>query len=65
MKVNCNINNVIDFLIKQRDKGYTSVELIDDARNAGWVCKNPQLNFLFSKQNPNVLGIDARVITKE
>lgn len=62
MKVNCNINDVIDFLIKQRDEGYTSVELIDDARAFGWVSKKPELNFIFSKQNPNVLGIDARTI---
>lgn len=60
MKVNCNIDEVIEFLQKRREEGYTSVELIDDTRASGWFSLNPKLEFIFNKDEPKVLGIDAR-----
>lgn len=60
MKVNCNINDVIDFLIKKRDEGYTSVELVDDVRASGWFYLEPKLEFIFNKNEPKIVGIDAR-----
>lgn len=60
MKVNCNIDEVIEFLQKKREEGYTSVELIDDTRANGWFSLNPKLEFIFNKNEPKVLGIDAR-----
>lgn len=60
MKVNCNIDEVIEFLQKKREEGYTSVELIDDTRASGWFSLNPKLEFIFNEGEPKVLGIDAR-----
>ena len=60
MKVSCNINDVIDFLTNKRNEGYTSVEIIDDARAAGWFSLEPTLEFIFSKSELNVVGIDVR-----
>lgn len=60
MKVNCNIDDVIDFLKSKRDEGYTSVELITDARAHGWHSIKPTIEFIFNEDEPNVLGIDAR-----
>ena len=60
MKVSCNINDVISFLESKRDVGYTSVEIIDDARAAGWLDLEPTLEFIFNRNEPNVLGIDVR-----
>ena len=41
MLVNCNINDVIDFLQKKREEGYKTVELVDVARANGWINLNP------------------------
>lgn len=60
MLVNCNINDVIDFLQKKREEGYKTVELVDDARANGWITLNPKLEFIFCKQEPKVIGIDVR-----
>lgn len=60
MKVGCNIDEVIDFLWKKKEEGYERVELIDDARALGWFSLNPKLEFIFNKDEPKVLGIDAR-----
>lgn len=62
MQVDCNIDSVINFLQKRKEEGYETVELIDDVRASGWfdLDQNKKLNFIFSKQEPKVLGIDAR-----
>ena len=60
MKVSCNIDDVIAFLINKRDAGYKTVELIDDARTGGWTSLCPELEFIFSRNEPSVVGIDAR-----
>lgn len=60
MKVNCNIDDVITFLQECKNKGFTSVELIDETRAAGWRCNEPKLTFVFSESYPNTVGIEAR-----
>ena len=60
MVVNSNIDEVINFLQKKKEEGYERVEIIDDARASGWSSFNPKLEFIFSPQEPKVLGIDAR-----
>ena len=62
MQVDCNIDSVINFLQKKKEDGYETVELIDDVRASGWfdLDQNKKLDFIFSKQEPKVLGIDAR-----
>lgn len=60
MMVSSNIDDVIKFLRKMKNEGYTSVELINDARVSGWIPINRGLNFVFCKNEPGVLGIDAR-----
>ena len=62
MLVDCNIDSVINFLQKKKEEGYETVELIDDVRASGWfdLDQNKKLDFIFSKQEPKVLGIDAR-----
>ena len=60
MKVSCKIDDVINFLAKKREEGYTSVEIIDDARACGWSSLHPTLEFVFNKNEPNVVGIDVR-----
>lgn len=61
MKVSCKIDDVINFLVEKKNKGYTSVEVIDDTRAMGWHSLEPTINFIFSKNEPKVLGIDARI----
>lgn len=60
MTVNCNIDEVIKFLQKKKEEGYQRVEVIDDARASGWFSLNPQIEFIFCKSEPKVVGIDAR-----
>ena len=62
MQESCNIDSVINFLQKKKEEGYETVELIDDVRASGWfdLDQNKKLDFIFSKQEPKVLGIDAR-----
>ena len=60
MKVRCNINDVIEFLISKREDGYKSVEIIDDARASGWISLEPTLEFIFNENEPSVVGIDVR-----
>ena len=62
MQVDCNIDSIINFLQKKKEEGYETVEFIDDVRASGWfdLDQNKKLDFIFSKQEPKVLGIDAR-----
>lgn len=60
MTINSDINEIIDYLIKKRDQGYTSVEIIDDHRAAGWIPLEPTINFVFNDKEPKVVGIDVR-----
>ena len=60
MTVSCKISDVIEFLTKCQNEGYQTVELIDDSRAVGWKKENPTLEFIFSNQEPKVIGIDAR-----
>lgn len=60
MKVSCNIDEVIDFLQKKKEEGYESVELLDDSKAAGWFFVHPTLEFVFNKNYPKTLCIDAR-----
>lgn len=59
MKVSCDIQEVIAFLIDKMNEGYKSVEIIDDARAAGWFSLNPTIEFVFNKSEPTVLGINV------
>ena len=59
-KISCNIDVVIEYLQKQKTKGYKTVEVIDDARAYGWISSNPTIKFICNKSEPTVLGIDAR-----
>ena len=59
MKISSNITDVINFLVDMRDRGYTSVELIDDSRACGWGYLEPTLEFIFNDES-KVVGIDAR-----
>lgn len=56
----CDINKIIEFLQKKKEDGYKTVELIDDARAAGWYSDSPTINFITNKHEPTVLGIDGR-----
>lgn len=60
MMISCNINKLIKFLQEQKEEGYKTVELIDDARAAGWYSKDPTIEFIVNKHEPTVLGIDIR-----
>lgn len=60
MRVNCNIDEVIEFLQKKKEEGFQRVEVIDDVRARGWFDLNPKIDFIFCKSEPKVLGIDAR-----
>lgn len=60
MKVSCDIQEVIAFLIDKMNEGYKTVEVIDDARAHGWFSSDPpSIEFIFSKKEPTVLGIKA------
>lgn len=58
MGVSCNIDTIINYLIKRRDEGYKTVELIDVARRNGWKKENPTIDFIVCEKEPTVLGID-------
>lgn len=62
MQIDCNIDSVINFLQKRKEEGYETVEVIDDVRASGWfeLDQDKKLNFIYCKQEPKVLGIDAR-----
>lgn len=60
MAISCNINKLIKFLQEQKEEGYKTVELIDDARAVGWHSKDPTIEFIVNKHEPTVLGIDIR-----
>lgn len=64
MAISCNINKLIKFLQEQKKEGYETVELIDDARAAGWHSKDPTIEFIVNKHEPIVLGIDVRTKNK-
>lgn len=51
MLVNCNINDVIEFLQKKQEEGYETVEIVDDTRANGWMSLNPKLKFIFVNKN--------------
>lgn len=59
VRVSCDIQEVIAFLIDKMNEGYKKVELIDDARANGWFYLNPTIEFLSNKKEPTVLGINA------
>ena len=65
MKVSCDIQEIISFLIDKMNEGYKTVELIDDARAIGWFVRDPKIEFIFSKNNPTVVGINATEKYKE
>ena len=60
MLINSDIQDIINFLQEKQKEGYERVELIDDARQKGWVYSNPKIEFIFNKSEPKVLGIDVR-----
>lgn len=64
MKISCDIDRLIEFLQKKKENGYRTVELIDDARAAGWHSKDPTIEFIVNKHEPIVLGIDVRTKNK-
>ena len=60
MSVDCNIDSVINYLQQMKEKGFKTVEVIDDVRAAGWMSENPSITFIRSDRYPTLLGIDAR-----
>lgn len=60
MRVNCNIDEVIEFLQKKKEEGFQRVEVIDDVRASGWFDLKPKIDFIFCESEPKVVGIDAR-----
>lgn len=60
MKVDCNIDSIIEYLQEKKKAGYETVELIDDARAKGWFPLEPKIEFIFSDSNPKTVGIDVR-----
>lgn len=60
MIINSDIQDIINFLQEKQKQGYEKVELIDDAREKGWFCLNPKIEFVFNKNEPKILGIDIR-----
>ena len=65
MKISCNIQEVISFLIDKMNEGYKTVEAIDDARANGWLELNPTIEFIFNKDEHHVVGIDVRTKNKK
>ena len=59
MGVSCNIDEVINFLVKKKEEGYKKVEIIDGARACGWHGDNPTITFITNKSEPRVIGIDC------
>ena len=59
-KISCDIDVVIEYLQKQKTKGYKTVEVIDDARANGWFPFNQTIHFVYNELEPTVVGIDAR-----
>lgn len=62
IRINNDISDVISFLIDKMNEGYTTVELIDDARAAGWFDLSGQIEFTFDHRphNSKIVGIEAR-----
>lgn len=60
MLVDCNIDSVINYLQQMKEKGFKTVEVIDDVRAAGWMSENPSITFITNAHYPTLLGIDAR-----
>lgn len=59
--VSGNINDVISYIQRMRDKGYKTVEVIDYWRVKGWKPMYvPSIQFVVCDQQPTVLGIDMR-----
>lgn len=59
VKVSCDIQEVIAYLIDRMNEGYTKVELIDDDRAAGWFYLDSTIEFVFSERYPKTVGIKA------
>ena len=59
-KISCDIDVVIEYLQKQKTKGYKTVEVIDDDRANGWFSSNQTIHFIYNESEPTVVGIDAR-----
>ena len=51
---------VTAWCLQKRDEGYKYIEVVDDARALGWKNDKPKIDFIFSPQEPYVIGIDAR-----
>ena len=62
IRISNNISDVIAFLIDKMNEGYTTVELIDDARAAGWFDLSGEIEFTFDSRphNSKIVGIEAR-----
>ena len=64
--ISCEINEIISYLEKMRDKGYKTVEIIDYWRAEGWQPMYvPSIDFIVCKGEPKVLGIDMREYVKK
>lgn len=55
--VNSNIDDVIAYLQKMKDRGYKTVEIIDHDRANGWHNEKETITFCFNESEPTVLGI--------
>jgi hypothetical protein len=51
---------LFNYLTKKRDQGYTSVEIIDNKRAAGWIPLEPTIDFVLNDMEPKIVGIDVR-----
>ena len=57
MVISADINTVIHELQKLKKQGYTTVEVIDKSRRLGWKKLQPELEFIFNSNEPDVVGI--------
>lgn len=62
VRISNRIDEVISFLIDKMNEGYTTVELIDNARANGWFNIDQKLEFTFDSRphNSKIVGIEAR-----
>lgn len=57
MTIKADIGCVIEQLKKFQEQGYKTVEVIDKARKQSWKKMEPEIEFVFSSNEPDVVGI--------
>lgn len=61
MIIGTDINELIEFLQKAKENGYTQVQVIGKYRKSGWFSENDNygIEFLKNESYPNVIGING------